>query len=130
MKTLSKAAETVMAQAYAPYSNYLVGAAIRTVSGKIYAGCNVENAAYPLGNCAESSAIAAMIAGGEQEIAEVFVMTQGDKPGTPCGGCRQRLAEFAGPDVLVHCGLANGELHTCTMAELLPHAFDLKEIIK
>jgi len=86
MKQLSTAVKAVMAQAYAPYSNYAVGAAFRTSSGKIYSGCNVENAAYPLGNCAEASAIAAMIAGGEREISEVFVVTAGDTPGTPCGG--------------------------------------------
>lgn len=127
MQNLSNAAKTAMQQAYAPYSNYSVGAAIRGVSGEVYSGCNVENAAYPLGNCAETSAIAAMIAGGEQQIAEVFIMTKGAKPGTPCGGCRQRLAEFAGADVLVHCGLETGEVKTYTVGELLPHAFDLKE---
>lgn len=126
MKTLAKAAETAMHQAYAPYSKYHVGASIRSANGDIHAGANVENAAYPLGNCAETSAIAVMVAAGETEIAEVFVMTQGDRPGTPCGGCRQRLAEFAGPEVKVHCGLPDGTVYTYTMGELLPHAFDLK----
>jgi len=127
MKTLSDHARSILAQAYAPYSNYAVGAAIRTPSGEIYSGCNVENAAYPLGNCAEASAIAAMIAGGEREIAEVFVMTNGDTPGTPCGGCRQRLAEFASTDIQVHCGLLSGEVATYTLGELLPFAFSLTE---
>lgn len=134
MKTLSTAAASAMLQAYAPYSNYLVGAAVCDTDGNVYSGCNVENAAYPLGNCAEAAAIAAMIAGSTSEItpntkpiAEVFIMTQGATPGTPCGGCRQRLAEFAGGDVLVHCALDTGEINTYTMAELLPHAFDLKE---
>jgi len=127
MKRLSTAAKAAMQKAYAPYSNYSVGAAIRGCNGDVYSGCNVENAAYPLGNCAETSAIAAMIAGGEQQIAEVFIMTKGAKPGTPCGGCRQRLAEFASADVLVHCALESGEINTYTMGELLPHAFDLKE---
>jgi cytidine deaminase len=68
-----------------------------------------------------------MIAGGEQQIAEVFIMTKGAKPGTPCGGCRQRLAEFADASVLVHCGLETGEVNTYTMGELLPHAFDLPD---
>jgi cytidine deaminase len=127
MKQLSAAATSVMAKAYAPYSNYSVGTAIRTVSGEVYVGCNVENAAYPLGNCAESSAIAAMVAGGETRIAEVFIMTKGDKPGTPCGGCRQRLAEFGGADIRVYCGLPTGEVTTYTLGDLLPHAFDLEE---
>jgi len=127
MKNLKNAAASIMKQAYAPYSSYHVGAAIRTVAGNIYAGCNVENAAYPLGNCAESSAIAAMIAAGECEIAEVFVMTKGGKPGTPCGGCRQRLAEFADAQMQVHCGLLTGETITYTLGELLPHSFDLEQ---
>lgn len=126
MTDLSTAAAKARVTAYAPYSNYLVGAAVRSASGTIHSGCNVENAAYPLGNCAETSAIAAMVAAGETRIAEVFVMTSGDKPGTPCGGCRQRLAEFAGPEVKVHCGLPDGTVNTYTMGELLPHAFDLK----
>ena len=110
--------------AYCPYSHYRVGAAIRTASGAVIVGCNVENAAYPLGSCAEAGAIAAMVMAGERSIVEVVVVTDGDTPGTPCGGCRQRLREFTGPDVLVHSvGGASGGVITMTMAELLPHSF-------
>ncbi len=127
MKQLRVAAKIAMHQAYAPYSEYQVGAALRTPSGNVYSGGNVENAAYPLGNCAEASAIAAMVLAGEREIAEIFIMSKGKKPGTVCGGCRQRLAEFAGPDIRIDCGLESGETNTYTLGELLPHAFDLKE---
>ena len=109
--------------AYWPYSHYRVGAAIRTGSGAVIVGCNVENAAYPLGSCAEAGAIAAMVMSGEHSIVEVVVVTDGDTPGTPCGGCRQRLREFAGPDVFVHSVAASGGVITMTMAELLPHSF-------
>jgi cytidine deaminase len=109
--------------AYCPYSQYRVGAAIRTGSGAVIVGCNVENAAYPLGSCAEAGAIAAMVVAGERSIVAVVVVTDGDVPGTPCGGCRQRLREFAGPDVFVHSVAASGGVTAMTMAELLPHSF-------
>ena len=80
------------ANAHCPYSGYAVGAAIRTALGTVFTGCNVENAAYPEGTCAETGAIAAMVLAGERTIREVAVVTDGDAPGTPCGGCRQRLA--------------------------------------
>lgn len=111
--------------AYAPYSGFKVGAALRSSSGAIYCGANVENAAYPVGNCAEASAIAAMIAAGEREIAEAAVVAAGDRLCTPCGGCRQRLAEFAGPDLQIHIASPEGHRQTLTLGELLPHAFDL-----
>lgn len=118
------AARAVHLRAYCPYSNYRVGAAIRTSSGTVIVGCNVENAAYPLGSCAEAGAISAMVAAGEHSIAEIVVVTDGDQPGTPCGGCRQLLREFAGPDVAVHSVAASaGASLTTTMAELLPHSF-------
>jgi cytidine deaminase len=121
---LSAAARQVHLQAYCPYSHYRVGAAIRTPSGAVIVGCNVENAAYPLGSCAEAGAIAAMVALGEQAIAEIVVVTDGDEPGTPCGGCRQRIREFAGPDVAVHSvAAASGVTWSTTVAELLPHSF-------
>ena len=100
-KTLFEAAEAVRARAYAPYSNFHVGAAILADDGKIYAGCNVENAAYPVGNCAEPSAIAAMLAGGGKRIRRIYVTGPGTTPVTPCGGCRQRIREFADLDVEV-----------------------------
>ena len=125
MTDLRDAALTVRDQAYAPYSNFLVGAAIRGAGGAVFSGCNVENAAYPEGTCAEAGAIAAMIAGGEREIAEVYVVAESAKPVPPCGGCRQKLAEFAGPDVVVTMATVEGVEETVTIAELLPGAFSL-----
>jgi cytidine deaminase len=120
---LFEAAEAVRSKAHVPYSGFHVGAALLADDGHIYAGCNVENAAYPLGNCAEPSAIAAMIAGGAKRIARVFVTGPGNKPVTPCGGCRQRLREFADLDVTVTCLGVDGEPLVTTLGELLPHSF-------
>ena len=120
---LSAAACAAQAQAHCPYSNYAVGAAIRTASGAIYAGCNVENASYPEGTCAEAGAIAAMVLDGEREIAEVVVITGGPTPGTPCGGCRQRLREFTGPDAVIYATTVDGAELAVTMADLLPASF-------
>ena len=112
--------------AYAPYSGFPVGAAIRSASGAIYSGCNVENASHPEGWCAETSAIAAMIAAGERAIAEVCVVGGGAAPISPCGGCRQRLAEFSGPEVAVHSSDGATIRQSWTIAQLLPAAFGLK----
>ena len=120
---LFAAAAAARAKAYAPYSNFLVGAAIRVPSGAIFAGANVENAAYPQGHCAEASAIAAMIVAGEREIAEVLVIGAGDGLVTPCGGCRQRIREFAGPEIQVHVAGLEGLRRTFTLEELLPWSF-------
>ena len=120
---LFAAAEAVRARAYAPYSNFQVGAAILADDGAIYAGCNVENAAYPVGNCAEPSAIAAMLAGGATRIRRIYVTGPGAMPVTPCGGCRQRIREFADPDtVIVSHGIAGAPLEQ-TLEQLLPHSF-------
>lgn len=120
---LVRAATDAHARAYCRYSGYRVGAAIRTASGRVFVGCNVENASYPLGTCAEAGAIAAMVLGGEVAIAEIVVVTDGDVPGTPCGGCRQRIREFAGRDVLVRSRSTSGAEITMTVAELLPASF-------
>lgn len=109
--------------AYAPYSKFKVGAAIRTASGKIYGGCNVENVAYPEGTCAEAGAIAAMVAAGEQTIIEVLVVAGGDFRITPCGGCRQKIAEFAGQDVPIILADLDGNFETGTLGALLPGSF-------
>ena len=120
---LFAAAEAVRARAYAPYSKFQVGAAILADDGKVYTGCNVENAAYPVGNCAEPSAIAAMIAGGGTRIKRIYVTGPGAAPVTPCGGCRQRIREFADLDVVVIShGVAGAPLYR-TLGELLPHSF-------
>ena len=120
---LLKAATDVRERAYVPYSNFKVGAAIRAASGVIYAGCNVENAAYPEGTCAEAGAISAMVAAGETEIAEVLVIAAGAVPVSPCGGCRQKLAEFASGDVRITMATLAGKSRTTTVAKLLPGAF-------
>jgi cytidine deaminase len=120
---LFAAAEAVRARAYAPYSRFHVGAAILADDGNIYAGCNVENAAYPIGNCAEASAIAAMLAGGGKRIRRVYVTGPGSAPVTPCGGCRQRLREFADQDVVVISHGVDSAPLSQTLAQLLPHSF-------
>ena len=121
---LKSAAEAVREKAYAPYSNFRVGAAVRTASGRIHAGCNVENVAYPEGTCAEAGAIAAMVAAGETRLTEVYVVADAPKPVTPCGGCRQKLAEFGAGETVVHMAALRGETLRMTLAELLPGAFD------
>ena len=124
MQDLVDAAVAIRARAYVPYSRFRVGAAIRTPDGGIFAGCNVENAAYPQGTCAEAGAIAAMVAAGQTRIAEIVVCGAGRLPVTPCGGCRQKLREFAGPDVAVHMVDETGAaMLTRSMAELLPDSF-------
>lgn len=120
---LLDAARQAMERAYAPYSGFPVGAAIRAVSGAVHAGANVENAAYPQGQCAEASAIGAMIAAGDRAIAEALVIAGGAELVTPCGGCRQRLAEFAGPDVPVTIAHIDGRSRRLTLGELLPYGF-------
>ncbi|MGR3634727.1 MAG: cytidine deaminase [Shimia sp.] len=120
---LDKAAFAVREHAYAPYSKFKVGAAVRTVSGVVYSGCNVENIAYPEGTCAEAGAIAAMVAAGETRLVEVFVVADSKEPVSPCGGCRQKLAEFADGTALVTLANLDGVRVSMTMAELLPGAF-------
>lgn len=123
---LFNAACAVMANAHAPYTKFAVGAALRSASGAIYVGCNVENASYPEGWCAETSSIAAMVAAGEAAITEIAVVAQQMPLITPCGGCRQRLAEFAGPDARIHLCDASGIVETVTLGDLLPKAFGVE----
>ena len=112
--------------AHAPYSGFKVGACLRSADGRRFAGCNVENLAYPQGLCAEAGAIAAMVAAGAREIAEVVVLAEGESLCTPCGGCRQKLAEFAGPDTPVHVAGPDGLRASFTLGELLPHGFSFE----
>jgi cytidine deaminase len=116
-------ARRALANAYAPYSHFRVGASLRAASGRLYAGCNVENAAYPVGQCAESTAIGAMVAAGDREIVEVVVVTEGTELCSPCGRCRQQLAEFTSPDARVHLCGPEGVRASTTLGELLPLAF-------
>lgn len=120
---LDQAAKEIREKAYAPYSGFKVGAALRAANGEIFAGVNVENAAYPEGTCAEAGAIAAMVAGGEREITEVYVIADSPRPVPPCGGCRQKIAEFAKPEVKVTLATTRGAEMSYTVAELLPGAF-------
>jgi cytidine deaminase len=120
MLTLARSA---MGKAYAPYSNFQVGAVVRGASGKLYGGCNVENAAYPQGCCAEASAISVMVMNGETEITEVAVMGKGEALVTPCGGCRQRIREFSSDDVPIHVCGPEGVRKSVTLGELLPLSF-------
>lgn len=120
---LIDAAREVRENAYAPYSHFKVGAAVRGRSGAIYTGCNVENVAYPEGTCAEAGAIAAMVAAGETHIAEVAVVGDAPAPVTPCGGCRQKIAEFAPKGVKVTMANLRGDVLELKIEELLPYAF-------
>jgi cytidine deaminase len=123
LAALFEAAKAAQSQAYAPYSHFKVGAAIVTPTGAIYSGCNVENAAYPQGACAETGAISAMALAGERRIAEILVVGDGDSLCTPCGGCRQRIREFAAPDAPIHIAGPEGVRATFTLDELLPQSF-------
>jgi homotetrameric cytidine deaminase len=120
---LIEAATAAMRNAHAPYSNFRVGAAIRGAGGGIHTGANVENAAYPQSQCAEASAIGAMVAAGETKIAAVAVVAEQLAVCPPCGGCRQRLSEFAAPDTPVYMGS-----ETTTLGELLPASFGVAEL--
>jgi cytidine deaminase len=115
-----------MRNAHAPYSGFRVGAALRAPSGGVYTGANVENASYPQGQCAEASAIGALVAAGEQAIAAVAVVAEQAELCPPCGGCRQRLSELAPPEAPVHLGRPGGERRTIALGELLPLAFELE----
>jgi homotetrameric cytidine deaminase len=123
---LMRAADDVMRTAYAPYSRFRVGVALRAPDGSIHVGSNVENASYPQGQCAETSAIGALIAAGHTRIAEVAVTAEKMDICPPCGGCRQRLAEFADADTPVYLGRPEGPRQTTTIGELLPLAFELE----
>lgn len=121
--SLIEDARAVRENAYAPYSKFKVGAAVRTPSGKVFVGCNVENVASPEGTCAEAGAIAAMVAGGELRISEVAVIADSPDPVTPCGGCRQKLLEFAVPEARIVMATTSGATMEMAVADLLPGAF-------
>jgi len=122
---LFDAARAAMLKAYAPYSNFPVGVAIRGAGGGIFTGANMENASYPEGWCAETSAIAHMVMSGERSIAEVAVVAEKMARITPCGGCRQRLREFSTAETRVHLCDANGIVETVALGDLIPKAFQL-----
>jgi cytidine deaminase len=125
VRELFDAACAVRAHAHCPYSNYPVGAALRTRSGELFVGCNVENASYPEGTCAEAGAIAAMVAAGGSAsvIAAIVTVTAGETPGTPCGGCRQRIREFSDAATRIDAMTVDGVALTMSIDELLPASF-------
>ena len=129
MQDLVEAAIAARSRAHAPYSKFYVGAAMRDEQGRIHGGANMENAAYPQGWCAECSAISHLIMAGGKHIAEVAVLGNGDTLCTPCGGCRQKIREFAKGDVKIHCCTEQGALiRTFTLDELLPASFGPENI--
>jgi cytidine deaminase len=127
MDALIEAAKAVRKNAHAPYSRYQVGAAVRGDDGKIYAGCNVENASYGLALCAERGAVAQAIAAGAKKIVAAAVVTSTSPPAAPCGMCRQTLAEFA-RDMPIALTNDAGERVETTLAELLPRAFRSEDL--
>ncbi len=124
---LLEAARSARDKAYAPYSNFHVGAAVLGANDKIYSGCNVENASFGLTCCAERNAIFAMVAAGEKEIREILVIGESEEFLPPCGACRQVIAEFAAPAVVVHMGNRAGDCRDTTVGELVPFIFHLKK---
>jgi cytidine deaminase len=122
-KMLLALATEAQKNAHAPYSNFQVGAAILDENGQHHASCNVENAAYPLGQCAEAGAISAMIASGSKKIKHILIASPNDNFCPPCGGCRQKIAEFADPQTEVHLATKDGQLKTVKFTDLLPLAF-------
>lgn len=112
-----------MNKAYVPYSNFMVGAAIQTTTGALYSGCNVENASYPEGTCAEAGAIASMVRDGQTQIESIYVIGKGSQLVTPCGGCRQRIREFSTSSTMIHICGPEGIRKSMTMEELLPFSF-------
>lgn len=123
------AAQQAQRNAYAPYSNFLVGASIRSKNNEIFSGCNVENASYGLTQCAEANAIGSMIASGQTQITEMLVLG-GQEPNIcmPCGACRQLIAEFAAPDTQIHLCDNTGYKKTVSLGELLPFAFSKEDL--
>ncbi|TRY30392.1 cytidine deaminase [Aliiglaciecola sp. M165] len=118
-------AQKVQKNAYAPYSNFKVGAALVAEDGNVYSGCNVENAAYPLGQCAEAGAIASMIGHGCSKITKILILSPNSDFCPPCGGCRQKIKEFATSATQVILSTQDGKTKQVSIAELLPLAFDL-----
>lgn len=127
MEELIKAAQATREYAYVPYSNFKVGAAVLTKTGKIVTGCNVENASYGLCNCAERTAIFKAVSEGEQELVAIAIVADTIKPVAPCGACRQVIAEF-GIDKIIMCNI-KGEEHIVTLEELLPFSFGKKQLL-
>jgi cytidine deaminase len=127
---LFDAAFAAMQKAHAPYSQFPVGAAVRTSDGRIYSGCNIEVISYPEGWCAETTTLSHFVMGGGGTITDILVVAEKKAKCTPCGGCRQRLAEFAGPETRLHLCDNNGIVETLTMKEIFPHGFEAEVLGK
>lgn len=125
-RSLRDVAEDARARAYAPYSQFHVGAALRSVAGNVYGGANVENASFGVGICAERSALVTAVTAGDREFSELVLVSDATEPAAPCGACRQALSEFAPALRIVSHGL-NGETAEWSLADLLPHQFKLDE---
>ncbi|GAA5436181.1 cytidine deaminase [Deinococcus aquaticus] len=123
---LLEGARAAFKQAYAPYSRFHVGAALRTTDGQVYFGANVENASYGLGRCAEQSAVQAMATAGRRDFADIVVYSEATPPASPCGACRQVLFEFA-PDARVVCVNQHGDIISGYVKDFLPHGFRLEQ---
>ena len=123
LAALFDAAASARASAYAPYSGFAVGAAALGAGGGMFAGCNVENAAYPVGTCAEAGALSAMVVGGETRLCAILVLGGGEGLCTPCGACRQRIREFAAPAAEIIVAGPEGVRRRFTLEELLPESF-------
>ena len=123
------ATKEAMNKAYVPYSSYPVGALVVTDNGNTYSGCNVENASYPEGHCAETTAIASMVMGGEKHIRMIYVMSKNDQGGCPCGGCRQRIREFSDIDTQVILCSPDGVQQRLLLADLLPNSFGPEHLL-
>ncbi len=124
MEDLLQAALEAKKNAHAPYSQCLVGAAVRTDDGGVFSGCNVENASYGATICAERNAICQAVAKGQKNIVEILIVTDGKEAWPPCGMCRQTIVEFAQPDTPIHCHSTQGDKKTYSLQKLLPHAFN------
>lgn len=129
MSELFENARSVRENAYAPYSQFKVGAALRSSNGGVFVGCNVENAAYPEGVCAEAGAISAMIAAGENKILEICIVADSTQPIAPCGGCRQKIVEFSNPETVVVLADLHGGHIQRTVGELLPDYFGPEHLV-
>ncbi|MCQ2734517.1 MAG: cytidine deaminase [Alphaproteobacteria bacterium] len=120
-------AQKARENAYAPYSEFKVGAAILTANGNFYSGCNVENASYPCGTCAEAGAVSAMICGGDDKISEILIMADADEI-LPCGNCLQKIAEFSSGNTVIYSADLNKIVHKYKLRYLLPHKFSAKDL--
>ena len=126
---LIEKAINIRANAYVPYSKFKVGAALETKSGKVYTGCNIENAAYPVSCCAERVAIFKAISEGETDFLEMAVAADTERPVPPCGSCRQVMSEFFKPDMEIHLTNLNKEIKTFTVESLLPFSFSTNDLL-